>query len=67
MQTIEMDLARLVASGIISFETAAEVERSTRRRSMAQAATHAFADAGAGDGRRRPGGHAPAPAQLVGV
>ena len=26
MQTIEMDLARLVSSGIISFETAAEVE-----------------------------------------
>ena len=27
MQTIEMDLARLVASGIISFETAAESQR----------------------------------------
>jgi Tfp pilus assembly ATPase PilU len=25
MQTIEMDLARLVSSGIISFETAAEI------------------------------------------
>jgi twitching motility protein PilT len=38
MQTIEMDLARLVASGIISFETAASVSAYPKE-IMAQAAT----------------------------
>ena len=33
MQTIEMDLARLVASGIISFETACRAPARTPRRS----------------------------------
>ena len=38
MQTMEMDLARLVSSGIISFETAAEVSQYPKE-IMAQAAT----------------------------
>ena len=54
MQTIEMDLARLVASGIISFETAAEVSAYPKE-IMTLAATAKVADAGAGDDRRRPG------------
>ena len=38
MQTIEMDLARLVSSGILSFETAAEISQYPKE-IMAQAAT----------------------------
>ena len=56
MQTIEMDLARLVASGIISFETAAECQRLPEGDHGA-GGDAAVADAGAGDGCRRPGGN----------
>ena len=38
MQTIEMDLARLVSSGIISFDTAAEISAYPKE-ILAQAAT----------------------------
>ena len=54
MQTIEMDLARLVASGIISFETAAERQRLPEGDHGASGHA-ALADAGPGDCRRGPG------------
>ena len=66
MQTIEMDLARLVSSGILSFETRRRGRAQYPKEILAQAATHALADAGAGDAwtpARRPP-PAPAPSSV---
>ena len=61
MQTIEMDLARLVASGIISFDVGGQRQRLPQGDHGA-GGDPALADAGAGHGGCRSGGVPPVPA-----